>query len=169
MSSALTPGCGPSCCNGLFTSRWCTRRSWRWAPWSPQRSYGGAAAWGAILGAYGVGALVGDVVALQLRPRRPLVIATLATMAWSLPTLALALLGPLPVVAAAAFLTGAGMSLFATLWITALQREVRPEALARVSAYDWFGSSLLIPLGFALVGPLSGAMGISAVLALAAG
>ena len=36
--------------------------------------------------------------------------------------------------------------------------------LSRVSAYDWFGSLALMPIGMALVGPLSSRIGITATL-----
>ena len=32
-----------------------------------------------------------------------------------------------------------------TVWESALQRHIRPEALSRVSAYDWFGSFAFAP------------------------
>ncbi len=43
--------------------------------------------------------------------------------------------------------------IFNSLWETTLQHHVPDAALSRVSAYDWFGSLLMQPLGFALVGP----------------
>jgi MFS family permease len=133
------------------------------------RSYGGPAGWGAILTLYGLGALAGEALSLRYRPARPLVAATVATMMYVLAAAALAAALPVPLVAAAAFLTGGGVALFIVFWNTALQREVRPEALSRVSAYDWLGSNLLNPAGYAMIGPLSGAIGVGGVLWLAAG
>ena len=43
--------------------------------------------------------------------------------------------------------------IFNSLWETTLQRQIPDAALSRVSAYDWFGSLLMQPLGFALVAP----------------
>ncbi len=43
-----------------------------------------------------------------------------------------------------------------TVWESALQRHIRPEALSRVSAYDWFGSLAFAPLGLAIWGPRRG-------------
>ena len=69
---------------------------------------GGAGAWGTILAAGGVGAIVGSLIALRIRPERPLVACTLwaAAAGAQLVVLALALAG----VAAlgAAFCAGAG-------------------------------------------------------------
>ncbi len=39
------------------------------------------------------------------------------------------------------------------VWETAVQQEVPPEVLARVSSYDWLVSLSAMPLGYAL-GPL---------------
>jgi hypothetical protein len=56
------------------------------------------------------------------------------------------------------------MSVFGALWNTTMQREIPPEVLSRVSAYDWFGSLVFLPLGMALVGPLSTSLGTTTVL-----
>jgi hypothetical protein len=51
-----------------------------------------------------------------------------------------------------------------TVWESALQRHIRPDALSRVSAYDWFGSLVGYPIGLAVWGPASEALGIDAAL-----
>ena len=56
-----------------------------------------------------------------------------------------------------------------TLWQTTLQERIPREALSRVFSYDWVGSLVLMPLGFAVAGPLAMAIGIDATLWLAAG
>ena len=53
-----------------------------------------------------------------------------------------------------------------TVWESALQRHIRPEALSRVSAYDWFGSLAFAPVGLAVWGPLAEAIGVEEALAL---
>jgi hypothetical protein len=65
----------------------------------------------------------------------------------------LALHAPVYAIASIAFISGAGLMIFNSLWETTLQRHVPDASLSRVSAYDWFGSLLMQPLGFALVGP----------------
>ncbi|MFZ1995281.1 MAG: hypothetical protein WAU75_14300, partial [Solirubrobacteraceae bacterium] len=57
---------------------------------------------------------------------------------------------------------------FEVWWATALVRHIPPQALSRVSAYDWMGSLALLPLGFAIAGPLAGALGARTVLAVGA-
>lgn len=38
------------------------------------------------------------------------------------------------------------------------------HAISRISSFDWFGSVVLNPIGYALIGPLAARLGISAVL-----
>lgn len=129
---------------------------------------GGAGAWAAILAGYGIGQVAGAITALHIRPARPLLVAVLVAELSAAPTLLLALPASTGAIAAAAVLGGAGGMLFNTLWETTLQRNVPIEVLSRVSAYDWFGSLTLAPIGFAIVGPLSDAIGVSATLAATA-
>jgi MFS family permease len=129
-----------------------------------KRSLGGAGAWSLILAVFAAGTLVGSVVSLRFRARRPLVTATIWCAALALPIMLLALRLDAPVIAAGAFVAGFGIAIFETLWSTTLQREVPREALSRVSAYDWFGSIATVPIGFALAGVVAGAIGATTVL-----
>jgi hypothetical protein len=130
---------------------------------------GGARAWGLVLAGEGLGAVIGCLVMLRLHLRKPLVSGVLCSITFALPLLALAAGAPVAWIVVSAFVTGLGVSIFATAWDTALQRHVEPEALSRVSSYDWFGTVGTLPLGYALVGPLSGLITIDGALCLAAG
>jgi MFS family permease len=134
-----------------------------------KRSLGGADAWGLIVAALGLGAVVGGIVALKIRPRRPLVVANLGLVLFALPPALLALRPPVALVAAGALVGGIGGTLFNALWETALQRHIPPERLSRVTAYDWFVSTAANPAGQALAGPIAGGIGIDAALAVGAG
>ncbi len=125
---------------------------------------GGATAWGIILAALGAGAMVGGTVMLRVHPRRPLLVAVMTTLLWAVPLLALAFPVSILAIAVGAFLSGGSMSVFGALWNTTMQREIPPEVLSRVSAYDWFGSLVFLPLGMAIVGPLSTSLGTATVL-----
>jgi hypothetical protein len=114
---------------------------------------GGAGAWALILAAFSVGGLVGGLAVLRIKPHRPLAVACIAVLPWAIPPAMLALRAPVFAIASAAFIAGAGLMIFNSLWETTLQRHVPDAALSRVSAYDWFGSLMMQPLGFALVGP----------------
>ena len=75
--------------------------------------------------------------------------------------LLLALAAPLPFVAVLgfAFLAGIGVETFAILWDTAMQQEIPADRLSRVYSYDALGSWALVPLGYAIAGPVSEAIG----------
>ena len=128
---------------------------------------GGAGAWATILTAGGVGAVVGSFVAIRVRPRRPLVACVLFAALLSLQTLALALGAPTWAIATASFVAGLGIAVHLTLWFTVFQQQVPERAQSRVASYDTLGSFVLMPLGMALVGPLSDAIGITETLWIA--
>ena len=125
---------------------------------------GGAAAWGAILAAGGVGAVVGGLVALRVRAERPLAVSVAFSALSSLQFAALAAAAPVWVVAAASFVTGAGLSLHLALWFTVFQQQVPEHAQSRVSSYDALGSFVLLPVGAAVAGPIAAAVGVHATL-----
>lgn len=130
---------------------------------------GGAGAWSAILTGEAVGMLVGVVIALRIRPRRPILVGVLLTSLTALPYLLLGLGSPLPLIVAAGFVMGLGMDTFTVLWQTTMQREVPPEALSRVASYDAFGSMLFGPVGVLLAGPAAVHLGAHGALLVCAG
>ena len=130
---------------------------------------GGAGAWSAILTGEAVGMLVGVVIALRIRPRRPILVGVLLTSLTALPYLLLGLGSPLPLIVAAGFVMWLSMDTFTVLWQTTMQREVPPEALSRVASYDAFGSMLFGPVGVLLAGPAAVHLGAHGALLVCAG
>src|SRR5689334_13606433 len=137
------------------------------AAWIKQ-GHGGAGAWTVILVVSAIGGLVAGATALRLKPRRPLLLATIAVLPHASPIIVLALKLPWEILVVTALVTGFGNMLFNTLWETTLQQHIPPASLSRVSAYDWFGSLLCEPLGLALVGVAVAAAGMSTTLWIAA-
>lgn len=125
------------------------------APVIARDHYGGAGLFGVLESVAGAGAVIGSLVGLRWRPRRPLLVGLLLMFLWPLQNAVLALSAPEALVIAFATATGFGFSLFGIWWEVALARFIPPAALSRVSAYDWMGSLALLPLGFALAGPLA--------------
>ncbi|MDA8296838.1 MAG: MFS transporter [Actinomycetota bacterium] len=125
---------------------------------------GGATAWGLILASFGLGSVLGGILALHWRPRRPLYVATLATLPFVPVPALFAIPAPVPVIVVVIFIGGAGFAVFGTQWETTMQNEVPPEVLSRVSAYDWLGSTALLPAGFLIAGPIAAAIGIKVAL-----
>jgi MFS family permease len=127
--------------------------------------HGSAADLGLVFAAGGVGSVAcAAVMGQRGLPRRDI---TFMYLAWTLATVAIAGYGLASAVwqlmlASLAFnaLETAGT----IVWATAKQRHVPPELLGRVSSLDWLISIGLLPLSFALTGPVSGAIGAQATL-----
>jgi predicted MFS family arabinose efflux permease len=129
-----------------------------------KESLGGASAWGAILAAQGVGLVLGGLVALRIHPRRPLLLGVSAVV-FFIPVIALlALRAPWQAIALSALLAGVGIELFGVFWELSLQGHVPNDVLSRVSAWDALGSWVLMPAAYAVVGPISELIGITATL-----
>ncbi len=125
---------------------------------------GGARDWGVALAADGAGLVLAGLLMVRWRPRRILLVGNYGVFLFALPAAALAVAAPLPVLVAAMFLSGAGVTVFGVNWMIALQQEIPPETMSRVSAYDAFGSLALAPLGTALAGPAATALGLGGAL-----
>ena len=64
----------------------------------------------------------------------------------------------------ASFVEGAGFTAGLIVWATLMHRLVPTSLLGRVSSLDWFVSVSLIPVSFALTGPIADAIGTDATL-----
>lgn len=137
-------------------------------PLVSSETYGGSTVPAAALTGYTAGALVGAVIVARWRPvaRRRVALAGLALYAVA----PLSLLTPLPVwvVVGAYVVCGVGIELFNVPWFTAVQREVDPAKLARVSSLDFLLSYGLAPLGLALIAPAIEVFGLQPVLLVCA-
>ena len=125
---------------------------------------GGAHSWGIVLAAQSAGAVLGGLAMIRFRPRRLLLVGSLAIAPTSALLFTLAVPLAVPVIAVAAFAAGACIEVFEVDWATAMQQEIPPAALSRVSSYDAMGSWGLAPVGTVLAGPLALALGTSVVL-----
>ena len=134
------------------------------APGIARDLYGSAGVFGVLESFAGVGAVLGAIVAIRWRPARPLRAGMLLVLAWPVQDLVFAVGAPLALVCVSAFATGFGFSLLIIWWETALARHIPPNALSRVSAWDWMGSLALMPLGYVIAGPLAATFGARTVL-----
>jgi predicted MFS family arabinose efflux permease len=126
-----------------------------WAVLGPvvaKTALGGAATWGWVAGAHGIGRITGGVIALRMHFARPMLVGTLCCLPSALVPLFLMRPAAVPLLVGAAWLAGMGFSIFGVLWNTALQTRIAPEALSRVSSYDVLGSIAMVPVGEALAG-----------------
>jgi MFS family permease len=129
----------------------------------------GAGSWAAIVTGEGVGALLGGVAGLRLRPRRPLLTVSGLFLLTAAQNLILAFHPTVVLLVPAAACAGFAFSLATVVWDSAIQRTIEPTKLARVSAYSWMGAMVFLPAGYALAGPVASLIGVRGDLTLAAG
>ncbi|MFI6602238.1 MFS transporter [Nonomuraea sp. NPDC050536] len=133
-------------------------------PLIAKESLGGPAAWSAFLAGEAVGTIVGVIVSLRVRPRRPILVGVLLCFPTALPYVLLGVGAPLPLLVAGSFVLGVCFDVFGVLWQTTMQREIPPESLSRVSSYDALGSLMFGPIGLMLAGPVAAMVGTQAAL-----
>jgi MFS family permease len=130
--------------------------------------HGGAADLGYILAVGGVGALFAAlVVGARGQPRRSI---TFIYVVWTLSTVAVAGYGLARYtwqLMAASFAFNALEAAGTIVWATTKHRLVPGRLLGRVSSFDWFISISLLPLSYALTGPVAAAIGARTTLVAA--
>ncbi|MFF2190240.1 MFS transporter [Streptomyces sp. NPDC058155] len=123
-----------------------------------------SAMFGLMMTVHGAGNVAGGLLALRLRPARPLFAGTIALFAVAANLLVLAYDVPLPLLAAGFFAGGTGFAFWLVMWSTTVQTMIPPEALNRLHAYDVAGSLIMLAVGRALAGPAAEAIGMREVL-----
>jgi hypothetical protein len=134
------------------------------APVICRQHYGGAPAYAGINIAWALGMLVGGSVLLRYKPRFLLRAGFYAFLPALIPGILLGVHAPIYLVGLFQFISGVGATVMNALWWTAMQQNVPAGAISRVSSYDWAGTLAVMPIGYALVGPLTDAIGISATI-----
>ena len=127
---------------------------------------GDAADFGLVLAAGGVGAILAAVVMAQLGlPRKHM---TFMYVMWAIGCLGIAGLAFSTVLWQAMASSFFQQALFASgliVWGTLIQTLVPVRLLGRVTSLDWLVSTSLVPISFALTGPVAAAFGAEATLA----
>ena len=124
-----------------------------------------AATFGFVLGAGGLGAIAAALV--MGRSEMPRRAVTLMYAAWTLATLltgAFALASSATQMYAIAFVTFGANAVGMVIWNTLMHTLVPSGLLGRVSSLDWLVSIGLIPVSFALTGPVAEQIGAKATL-----
>ena len=128
----------------------------------------GASAYGIVLAAGGVGALIGAMAMGTLRAGTRGM--TWIYVCWTIATLVVAGYGLATrvweLVLVSLVLNGAEV-MGAVVWVTLKQRRVVNSMLGRVSSIDWFVSTALLPLSYAITVPVSRALGAGTTLVVA--
>jgi Transmembrane secretion effector len=138
-------------------------------PYRVRNELGGSAGdYGLILACGGLGSIAAAaLVGRRGLPRRHI---TFMYFAWAFGALMLAGLGLATEVwqlMGFMFLESALFTAGIVIWGTLMQTHVPGALLGRVTSLDWFVSTSLVPISFALTGPVSGAIGVQTTLVLA--
>jgi MFS family permease len=133
-------------------------------PTLAERRLDGASSWATIVACFGVGSIVGNVLALRLPLPRPAFMAAVALVGASTQAVIIGSGLGTAGIAALELLAGVCVALFFTLWDLSIQEQIPPRAVSRVSAYDFSVSVGLMPLGMAVCGPIADAIGLDATL-----
>ncbi|GIF02511.1 MFS transporter [Actinoplanes siamensis] len=161
-------------------------RSWLWAViliwwvlgvfvWGPITPVGavsiigahGKAAFGYAESAFGAGSVLGALIAIRIRAKRPLLAGGLAMLLFPLMPLAAALTPSIPLLTLGYAVSGIGWAFWGVQWATTIQTQIPADRLNRVSAYEVAGSILAVPLGQAVSGPATHLLGVRELLLLA--
>ncbi len=120
----------------------------------------GPEALGAIFAIGGIGSVVSAIAIGQLGlPRR---YVTVMYAAWALGVALLAGYGLMTSLwqgMLIGLLTASLFEIGSIIWVTLLQTEVPRDLLGRISSLDWLVSTGLVPVSFALTGPVAGTLG----------
>jgi MFS family permease len=132
--------------------------------------HAGAGTLGLILAVGGIGAIGAALAVGTLgTPKRGM---TFIYLAWTVSTLALVGYGLARnawQAAMVSFVFNALETAGTVVWLTTKQRLVPRALLGRVSSFDWFISTGLVPLSFAVVAPVTAAIGARNTLMIAGG
>jgi len=126
--------------------------------------FNGAKSWSLVLTFEGIGLLIGSIIGIRMKFKYPLRFLLIISFSISFYMWSMARPQSIWFIAFCALLWGITIDLWTTIWSTAMAREVPREALSRVSSFDAMGTMLLRPVGLAIAGPLSMAIGLSNTL-----
>jgi hypothetical protein len=124
----------------------------------------GASGLGVMWTAFGAGGVVGGLAGVRFRPAHPLRTGATVLLAWSAWPLTLAAGLSLPAVCGGAAVGGATIAFWGVMWSTSVQTHIPAAVLNRISAYEIAGSVIALPIGQALAGPASTAVGTGPAL-----
>ncbi|MGX1886098.1 MFS transporter [Streptomyces sp. NPDC055287] len=124
----------------------------------------GSGMYGALMAVQGAGSVAGGLLALRLRPGRPLAAGAVALLGIVVNLVVLGLDMSVLALGTGQFIAGAASAFWLVMWSTTVQTHVPDEALNRLHAYDVSGSLLMMAAGRALAGPVAEAVGADTVL-----
>ena len=125
---------------------------------------GGAGSWAVMTTCFGLGAILGSATGYRVHPSRPMVAAVAGLSFAALQPVAIAVGGSTPVIAAGLAVGGFGIAFGYTVWEATLGREIPEEKMSRLVSVDYFSTAGMLPIGFAIAGPLGERFGLQPVM-----
>ncbi|MFD0417785.1 MFS transporter [Streptomyces sp. NPDC127108] len=129
----------------------------------------GPDAYGLAISFLGAGTVLGGLLALRLRPARPLAAGAAAMALYTVLPLCVALSADLPVLLTGHVLGGGALAFWSVMWATSVQTHTPQAVLNRVSAYELAGSVSGISLGQIVAGPATALASPGRLLLVSAG
>ena len=108
---------------------------------------------------FSIGGSVSALVAMRVRAKHPGLVAVLIWGFFALAPLVLAFPSSKTVIIVGYLIAGISIGPWEAYWTSAIQREIPQELQGRVFSVDYMGSVGLMPLGMALVGPVTRVFG----------
>ena len=108
---------------------------------------------------FSIGATVSALIAVRYKAKHPGLISVLLWGLFAVVPIALAFPSSRVFVIGAYLLAGFSIGPWEAYWSSAIQREIPQELQGRVFSVDYMGSIALMPLGMALVGPITNVLG----------
>jgi MFS family permease len=120
--------------------------------------------WSLNLAGMTAGMMIGGVIVLKRKFKRPLFITMILIAASVVWDFALAFDLPLAICVISAIFSGLTIEFFMVTWSTSLQSHIPEASYSRVNAYDALGSYGIAPLGIVIAGPLANHFGVNTIL-----
>jgi MFS family permease len=106
-----------------------------------------------------IGGTVSALISMRLRPKHPGLVAVLIWGFFAVAPLVLAFPSSKVLIIVGYLIAGISIGPWDAYWSASIQREIPQELQGRVFSVDYMGSLGLMPIGMALVGPITHAFG----------
>lgn len=120
--------------------------------------------WSFNLAGLTLGMMIGGVIVLKYKFKRPLYISMILVAISGIWDFALAYDLSLAVSIMAGIFSGIAVEIFLVTWNTTMQTHIPEESFSRVNAYDSLGSYGIAPLGIIIAGPLAESFSVNSIL-----
>ncbi len=104
---------------------------------------------------FSIGGSISALIAMRIRAKHPGLVAVVIWGFFAVAPLVLAFPGSKWIIIVGYLIAGISIGPWEAYWASAIQREIPQELQGRVFSVDYMGSVGLMPLGMALVGPIT--------------